>query len=518
MRRTLAVVLVPLLIALAPGLVLERPPAPGLAHAAGPGRTLVVAVPAEPPHIDPSEPVGPQHDFNNHIYRKLYAFTPQMVPEPDLVAVETVSRDLKTWTLELKRNVTFSDGTALNAAAVKYSIERMLEPARRAPMAVLFRPIKEVRVKGEHVVEIETREPFASLKHNLAHPNAGIISPKADREMGPRFGRAPVSAGPYVVGEWVSGDRIVLTRFEAYQGPRPYYDRIVFRIVPTPETRLAMVERGEAQVAIRMPPTLTRVAAGNAELRLIRLDGTSLYYFWLNMNTPLMADARVRKALSLAVDRDAIMKRVALGAASPARSVVEKTIRFSCPVGALTYDPEAARRLVQEAGVSGQRLKMLASEGQWELDRQVAEAVAGYMRQVGFEPDLRLIADAAAFREASGKREVHMGLVAWPGATADPDHYLKRQLWGEIAGQPWNFAGYRNPAVDALIARGARTFEDAERAKIYCEAQRLIWDDRPWLVLYRLDGAALARADITGIEVYVNSQSHLFTRARPSDR
>jgi peptide/nickel transport system substrate-binding protein len=111
-----------------------------------------------------------------------------------------------------------------------------------------------------------------------------------------------------------------------------------------------------------------------------------------------------------------------------------------------------------------------------------------------------------------------MGLVAWPGSTADPDHYLKRQLWGEIAGKPWNFSGYRNARVDALIVQGARTFDEAERTKIYCEAQRLAWEDQPWLILYRLDGAAVARADITGIEVYVNSQAHLFTGARPSPR
>jgi peptide/nickel transport system substrate-binding protein len=279
-----------------------------------------------------------------------------------------------------------------------------------------------------------------------------------------------------------------------------------------------MVERGEAHVAIRVPPTLTRVVARNPELRVIRLDGTSLYYFWLNLSMSPTADARVRRALSLALDRDTIMSRVALGAASPARSVMERTIRFSCPVGTLDYDPEEARRLLREAGVSGHRLRMLASEGQWELDRQVAEAVAGYLREAGLDPELRLISDVAAFREASIKRDVHMGLVAWPGSTADPDHYLKRQLWGEIAGQPWNLAGYRNASVDALIGRGARTFDDAERARVYCEAQRLAWEDRPWLILYRLDGAAIARADIAGIEVYVNSQAHLFTRAHPSNR
>ncbi len=481
-------------------------------------KILVVAIPSEPSHIDPSDSMGVQHDLNYHIYRKLYTFTPEMTPEPDLVASDRVSSDQKTWTLELKRGITFFDGTPVNAAAVKYSIDRMLEPGRKAPMAILFRPIKEARVKGEYTIELETTEPFASLKNNLAHPNAGIISPKADKELGARFGRAPVSAGPYMVEEWVSGDKITLTRFPGYQGAKPYYDKIVFRVVPAAETRLAMVERNEAQVAIRMPPTFVKVANANSDLQLIRLEGTRLFYFWFNLEKPPLNDLRVRRALNLAVDRAAIIKGVALGAASPARSVMEKIISYSCPVGELEFNPDQARRLLQEAGAAGARLKVIASEGNHPLDRQIAEAVVGYLRDVGLVPELQLMSDVAAYTEAMGKREAHMGFVGWGGSTADPDQYFKRQLWGKISGKPWNFAGYNNPKVDALVDQGARTFGNAERAKIYCEAQKLAWADWPWLILVRLDGIAFARADLTGIDVYVNSQAHVYTDAKPKGK
>jgi len=326
-------------------------------------KVLVIAIPSEPSHIDPSDSMGVQHDLNYHIYRKLYTFTPEMTPEPDLVASDRVSGDQKTWTLELKRGITFFDGTPVNAAAVKYSIDRMLEPGRKAPMAILFRPIKEARVKGEYTIELETTEPFASLKNNLAHPNAGIISPKADKELGARFGRAPVSAGPYMVEEWVSGDKITLTRFPGYQGSKPYYDKLVFRIVPAAETRLAMVERNEAQVAIRMPPTFVKVANANSDLQLIRLEGTRLFYFWFNLEKPPLNDLRVRRALNLAVDRAAIIKSVALGAASPARSVMEKLISYSCPVGELEFNPDQARKLRREGEPHRARRHQRAERG-----------------------------------------------------------------------------------------------------------------------------------------------------------
>jgi peptide/nickel transport system substrate-binding protein len=485
--------------------------------AAAPSRILIVAVPLDPGHIDPpGGPVGA--DLAPHVYRKLYAFTPAMVPEPDLVAAERVSADLRTWTLELRRGVTFSDGTPVDAAAVKHSLDRLLDLRRHPVTANLFRPIRDVRVVSTHVVEIETSQPYASLKHNLAYHSAGIVSPRADRVLGPRFGRAPVSAGPYVISEWVSGDRIVLTRFEAYQGRRPYYDQIVFRVVPAPETRLAMVERDEAQVAIRMPPTMVGVVAGQPNLRVIRVQDTALYYLWLNLDRPPTSDLRVRRALNLAVDRSAIMARVALGVARPATTVMERSIRHSCPVGTLAYDPGEARRLLAEAGATGQRLRLLAGDGILEMDRQVAEAVAGYLREAGVETDLQLVADAAAFYEVMAKRDAHLGLFSWSGATADPDQYLKRQLWGRIAGQRYNLAGYRNPRVDALIEEGARTFDDAQRARIYCEAQRLVWHDWPWLILFRLDGATVARAGITGIQVFANSQANVFTEARPVEQ
>ena len=488
-------------------------PVPG---AAAPPTTLVVALPADPGNIDAMGSIQGATELIHHVYRRLYSFTQAMVPQPDLVAAEHVSADLRTWTLELKRNVTFFDGTPVNAAAVKYSIDRHLDPARASPRAPIFRPIKEVRVKGEHVVEIETTEPFASLKHNLAYHVSGIVSPAAERKLGPQFGRFPVSAGPYIVAEWMSGERIVLKRFEGYQGPRPYYDQLVFRIVPAPETRLAMLERGEAQVAVRMPPTMARVAAGNPDLRVLRIEGTELYYFWLNLDRPPMNDLRVRRAVNLAVDRASLMEKVALGAASPAHSVMERLIRYSCPVGTLAYDPAEARRLLREAGVVDLRLRMVAGDGVFELDRQLAEAVAGYLREVGLPTELRLVADGPALTEAMAKRDAHLGLWSWSGATADPDQYLKRQLWGPIAGQLYNLAGYRNSRVDALIERGARTFPDAERARIYCEVQGLVWQDWPWLILFRQDGATIARSEVTGIEVYVNAKASVFTRARPA--
>jgi ABC-type transport system substrate-binding protein len=478
-------------------------------------RTLTVAIPFEPPHLDPFESLDVQQDINYHVYRMLYHFTPDMSPHPDLVVSDKVSPDGRVWTLELRKDVVFQDGTPLNAAAVKYTIERMKDPKRAAPMAVLFAPITAVRTVGDYTVELETKEPFASLRNNLAHVNTGIVSPTADRARGPEFGRKPVGAGPYQVAEWVSGDRIVLKRFDRYVGPAPYYETIVFRVVPDAQTRLVMVERGEADVAIRMPATQADLAQRDGQLQVIRLEGTRLLYMYFNLDKAPTSDIRVRRALNLAVDRDAIIKRVALGAAAPAESVMERIVSYSTPVGKLEYKPDEARELLRQAGVAGQTLRLVASDGVWEFDRQTAEAVAGYLRNAGMKVELEIIKDFGVYAKTLGTREHHLGMVGWAGATGDPDHYLRRQLWGANAGKPWNFSGYKNPRVDDLIAQGARSFDTRERGRIYAEIQRTVWNDFPWLVLHRVTGFAVARASIQGIEIYLNNQAHVYVHARP---
>jgi peptide/nickel transport system substrate-binding protein len=359
-------------------------------------KILTVVLPSEPAHLDPKESMGFTPDIIYHIYRKLYKFTPEMVPVHDLVVSEKISDDKKVWTLGLEKGVTNFDGTPANAQAVKYSIDRMMDPARAAPMAELYQHVKEVRVVDDYTVEIETDIPFSPLQFNLAHPNAGVISPTADKALGDNFGRSPVSSGPYKVEEWVTGDRIVLTRFEGYTGTRPYFDKIVFKIVPAEETRLAMVQSGEADVALRMSATLSQSVQNNSALQVIPLRGTRLLYFYFLVDKAPTNDIRVREALNLAIDRDLIREKISMGAADPVNSIIKPGVAFSCNVGDLKYDPVKARALLEEAGVIGQKITIMGAEGAYENDRAISEAVAGYIKDVGLVPVLNIVNDAAA--------------------------------------------------------------------------------------------------------------------------
>lgn len=479
-------------------------------------KTLTVAIMSEPPHIDPTETIEPAHDFHFQIYRGLYRFDKDNTPVGDLVRSEDISGDGKTWTLKLQEGATFFDGTDVDASAVKYTIERMQDPKRAAPMATLFSKIEDVRIKDKYTVEIETEIPFASFRYNLAHPNTGIISPTADQKLKDSFGRSPVSCGAYMVDEWLTGQRIVLKRFEDYKGPgKPYYDKIIYRIVPSADTRMAMLETGGVDAAVHMPITMLKIAEADPNIDTIRFKGVRLFYFWFNQAHPVLQNIKVRQALNLAVNRNAIIEYVAQGGASPAHTLFNSgTIAYSINVGDLKYDPDKARDMLKEAGVLGKTIKILATEDRYPFDRQVAEAVSAYLRAVGMKTALTIIGETGAYRAAINKREEDMGMVGWAGSTGDPDQYLRRQLWGKIAGKPWNFANYRNPEVDALIEKGAQEFNQDERAKIYGKIQQIIWNDWPFMPLYLIDGFAYSRG-ITGTRVFVSSEVVSFVSAHP---
>lgn len=445
--------------------------------------SLTVLLPSEFSNLDPVEILsGDQTMVMYHVYCRLYIFNDKMEPVPDLLVQETLSPDNKTWTIKLRRGATFQDGTPVNAEAVKYMIERMRR--KGGSQRVLFQAITDIRTEGDDTVVLTTQKPFPSLRNSLAHPNAGLVSPKADAQLGDRYGVQPVSCGPYTFKEWPRGSRIVLQRNDAYYGPKPTYDQIVFQFVPEVTTRLFMIQRGQADIALRLGPAEAKQLEGS-KLRLLRIEGRNVFY-QLNMTLPPTSDLRVRQAINHAVDKTAIIQRVLLGAGVPAQSVLEAMIWGHTPVGTYRYDPDRARQLVKEANAAGAKLVLLSPDNRYLLDSQVSQAVSGYLKAAGFNVDLRVIGDWAGYVDAIKKRESNLFMLGWGGSTGDPDQVLQSLFHSRRAGQTWNLGAYVNKEVDALIDAGASTFDEAKRKSIYAEAQKRLFDDAPWLFMYRV--------------------------------
>jgi peptide/nickel transport system substrate-binding protein len=445
-------------------------------------KPLTVLLPSEFADLDTAEILsGDQTMVMYHIYCRLYTFNESMEPVPDLVVQESVSPDQKTWTLRLRKGVTFHDGTPVNAQAVKYTIERMRR--KGGSQRVLFQAISEIKTEGDDTVVLVTQKPFPSLRNSLAHPNAGLIPDKADARLGDRFGVQPVGCGPYVFKEWFRGARIVTTRNPSYYGPRPPFEQIRFDFVPEVTTRLFMIQKGTGDVALRLGPAEARKLQGGTA-RVLRIEGRNMFY---ELNTALAPtnDLRVRQAMNHAVDKTAIIQKVLQGAGAPSTSVLEKMLWGHQPTGTYAYNPERARQLLKDANATNAKVVLLSPENRYLLDSQVSQAVAGYLKAVGLDVDLRVIGDWAGYLDAAKKKEFHLFLLGRGGSTGDPDQLLQSVFHSRRAGSLWNLMSYSNKTIDELIDSGASTFDAGKRKAIYADIQKRLFDDAPWLFMYR---------------------------------
>lgn len=482
----------------------------GTALAQPSDETLDVLVPAEFPNIDTCETVsGDQSMVKYHVYSRLYTFNENMEPEPDLITDESISEDGTEWTFQLREGVKFHDGTPVNAEAVAYTIERMKN--ENCGQYALFQPIAEVRVDGEYTVTFVTNGLFPALRNNLAHPDAAIISPTAHARLGAQWGLQPVGSGPYMFKEWMTGDHITLTRNPDYYGDAPYFATITFRFVEDDTTRALLMETGEADVALRLLPNDAERLQSVQGLSVGQVVGRSMFYPMRVADGPF-SDVRVRQAANYAVDKETIVERVLSGAGTPSHSLVE-AVQWSVPVGFYEYDPEKARELLREAGAEGVEIALLSPNSRYPSDTEVSQAVAGYLREAGFTVNLEAISDWPTYLDRVGKVQFDMFLLGWGGSTGDPDNAFRRLLHSSNAGRLWNPGGYVNPEVDRLIDAAGSAFDLDARAADYAEIQRMVWEDAPWLFMFRASIFFAHKSDLEGIEVLPGTEMPYFWKA-----
>jgi ABC-type transport system substrate-binding protein len=500
--KTLGLLVVAFLILQLPGGVMNAAPA---------SKVLTVLVPAEFPHLDPGETVsGDQYMLKYHIFNRLFTFNEKMEPFPDLVTKESLSKDGTTWTFDLRPGVKFHDGTVLNAEAVKYTIERLQKGTGN--QKALYTMIKEVQAVSETRVLITTNGLFPALRNNLAHPDAGIVPPLADQKLGKLFGKQPVGAGPYKFSEWLTGDHITVVRNDQYYGPKPYFEKIDFKFVSDATTRTLMLDTGQTDVALRVPPNDVARLKANPSIKIDQVLGRNIY-FALNQTKPPFNDIRVRKAVNYAVDKQAICDRVLFGAAKPSHSFVE-AVQGTIDAGFYAYDPEKAKSLIKEAGATGAKVVLVTPTTRYMLDSEVSQAVAGYLRQAGLDVEVRAFGDWPSCIDTVRRGEFHMHMLGWGGSTGDPDNAFRIQLHSNNAGKLWNAGSYRNPKVDSLIEEGSKEFDLSKRAKIYAEIQKIAWDDAPWLFLHRLSIYIAYKSDIQGTKILPGTEMPYFWLAQ----
>jgi ABC-type transport system substrate-binding protein len=394
--------------------------------------------------------------------------------KPWLATNWTVSDDKKQWTFHLKSGVKFSDGTPLNAAVVKASLERLLDKKLAAANASLVSTVASIAAPSDTELQITTTEPFAPLLENLTHPGAAIVPNGFDP-------KKPIGSGPYLLADRQSAVKVVLARNPQYGGPQPVWDQIVYKPVPEAASRLVNLESGEAQIVKNLAPESVADLKNNAKVEVKVVPSTFQISFEINNRIKPFDDPRVRRALNLAVDKEALVKGLLRGMGSVPAGPVPAGAQWPLALKAYPYSPDEAKKLLAEAGVKpGQSVEIWTSQGRYAKDKEMAEAVSGYLQAVGLAPTIKVM-EWGAYSKAIDDKQKTAALYILGSSVPTLDWRLTRNF---LSTSTNNYSGYSNADVDKLLLQARTVFDDPTRKALYDQIQTKVWDDAPYLFLF----------------------------------
>jgi len=416
---------------------------------------------------------------------KLFDIDEKLNVVPQLALSHETSADGKAVTIKLRPGVKFHDGEPLDAEAAKFSLERHLTMTgsfRKPEIAAIDR----VEVVDPLTIRVMLKTPFSPLIAQFTDRAGMMVSPKAAREAGDKFGLKPVCAGPYRFVERVQQDRIVVEKFPDYWNKdNIHIDRIVYLPIVDATVRLANLKSGGLDLIERVLATDIKDVRGDARLKLS--TALELGYQGIDINVangdraknPLGTSAKVRQALSLAIDRDALNQVVFNGEFVPGNQWVNPDHPYfqkNFPVP--KRDVVRAKALMKEAGVTTPfDVDFLVPKG--AETQAVAEVVQAMAAEIGINMKIRVTEFATSLKQGeSGEFQAY--LLAWSGRT-DPDGntYIFHKCKA-----PQNNPGYCNPEVDRLLDDARSVADFAKRKAVYEQLTKLILEDNPKLYLY----------------------------------
>lgn len=406
---------------------------------------------------------------------------------PDL-AESWENVDDTTWSFKLKEGVKFHNGEDLTAEDVKFTLERVATDDTLREYGN-YKQIKEVKVNGDYEFDIITHNPEPALLNRLSRLGSGML-PKdyIESEGWDVFLEEPVGTGPYKLKEWRKDDRLILEPFEDYFGEAAKWEEVVFRSIPEDSTRVAELLTGGADIAVNIPPTdFDRI---ESEDGVSVVQGQTQRVMLLILRTQgdyATADPRVREAIDLAIDKQAIVDSLLDGGATVTRTRVTPGNTGANPdlYGETLYDPERAKELLAEAGYEdGVSIKISSPNGRYLKDKESAELMAAMLAEVGIEVELEFLEWSAYTNKRSEKSFDDIHFIGFGNSMFDASNALVSLTTEEAVGE----TDYDNPEADQLIKAAMQNMDEEERVEQYQKAQELIAEDRPHIYLYQLDG------------------------------
>jgi peptide/nickel transport system substrate-binding protein len=445
---------------------------------AQPASELRVAIPWTPENLDPTMNLSSiRAAVGVSIFDSLVGRAADNRIVPQLAESWRLLDDL-TWQFKLRKGVVFHDGEPFNAEAVRFTIERVLDPNQKSPNRANIAEIAKVEVLDDFTVSLVTRQPYAALLNRLI--DFPIVAPKYTAEKGnAAVALRPVGTGPFRFVELVKDDHLVLEAFDRHWRGAPKIRRIVFKPIPEPFTRAAALRNNEVDLVTTLPPNLAQELDRVAGIRVHRVPSTWIIYLGLNAFKKPLSDMRVRQALNYATDVDAIIKNVVDGNGRRLEGpLTPQMFGFDASVRGYSHDPAKARRLLAEAGYpDGLEITLEAPAGRYQGDKEIAEALGGQWAKAGFKPRVQVAEWGAYFKRYLSKQFQDAYLLGLGGPMQDGD-----ELYNLVSSKGRGLY-YKNEKVDLLFDQGRSTMDPARRRKVYSELARIMVEDAAWVYL-----------------------------------
>lgn len=494
-------------------------------------QTLKIGLASEPTAVDPHyHQTTPNEALVSHIFEPLVRMSPDMQLQPSL-AKSWKATDENTWTFTLDEKATFSNGDPFTANDVILSFCRILhnETAIGGGLVNVARRIKAIEAPDATTVKLITASPYPVLPNELArvpmiwngvvkHDNlrfdpengCGVTSAWPDVNAFNK-GDIVVGTGPYLLKSYVKGTGIELERNDNYWGEKPDWQTVRMTSVPSAGPRLTGLLAGDFDLienpAARDLKRITEGGFGHTITPSVRV-----MFFQLDAGreqSPLvkspkgdnpLQNAKVRQAMSLAIDRKTIVERIMDGVAQPANQYLPEGMFGSIEgAPALEYNPKKAKELLAEAGYpDGFELTLSATNDRYINDAQLTQAVAQYLSRIGIKTNVDTMTRSVYFPKRA-KREFSVSLGGWGSETGEASNFL--QYWVTTTNKDLgvgssNYGAYSNPELDAIYLEATRTLDDAKRSQLLQQAVQLSLNDMGHIPLHFESGVWAFRKGI----------------------
>lgn len=438
---------------------------------------------------------------------------------PGLASAWEVSDDGTTYTFHLRDDVTFHDGTPFNAEAVKYNLDRIVDPETKSQKAAsLLGPYESSEAIDEYTVQINLSEPYAYLLHGLSLNYVAMASPKALAEWGEEYELHQVGTGPFIFKEYVPQDHLTLVPNPDYnwapeiyenQGP-PYLEEVTWRFLPEPATRIPALEAGDVNIALNIPNSESNriLDDPNLDMQVTYLTGQPLFWF-MNIEQSPTDDIRVRQAILYGTDRQLAINAVlrgfsplAYGPLSAVTPEYDPAVEEMYP-----YDTEKAMALLEEAGwvdsdgdgirdKDGEPLTVTMVLQGWGFTAPIGEVLQAQLRQLGVNVEMEQMTWPGQMEVGiSGER--NMTVMGGSGFFASDA--LAGFFHSSNAESGFNWSKIKDPKLDALLDEASQTTDPEQRKELYGQAQEFIMEQALILPVYDYTVLSGLDANVAGL-------------------